>query len=350
MQVFVEQFCNGAIYSRAAVELVLVEYNPPYDKPRIRDAIAWPRACGESEIVVVTYPRKFHWPLPLSEKFPMFEYRAKNAGIRRARGQWVLSTNPDNIFSPAVWTWFAHFDVHANRDVFYRLDRIDSKSKIPAGRTLEEAMHLAAQGPLFYTGHQRFGPCRAVIAGAQLPVPTPPQDIAIEMAGAKGGLALRTTSRFVSICALMFKEAADSAKFMDWFAAALGEDAQSEPRKASSCSDLSLVASGDFLLMARDRWDRMGAYEETRPTTEDNDSIGVINAATWAGMRQMILFQKEFVMVQMDHDRSERISRPERNKMVMHSVCKNFANHTRGEFNREDWGLKGVPLETRRVV
>jgi len=48
---------------------------------------------------------------------PMAEYFAKNVGIRAAKGRFVLATNPDAIFSPAMVTFLARRSLRA--DTFY---------------------------------------------------------------------------------------------------------------------------------------------------------------------------------------------------------------------------------------
>lgn len=46
---------------------------------------------------ILTVPRQIHQSLDQSEQTPIYASRAKNLGIRFARGEYVLSTNNGNI-------------------------------------------------------------------------------------------------------------------------------------------------------------------------------------------------------------------------------------------------------------
>lgn len=74
-------------------EVIFVEWNPLGDRPRINTEI---RHRGVR--IITVYP-EVHRSLPGHELFPVFEYRAKNVGIRRAKGDWILCLNSDIILS-----------------------------------------------------------------------------------------------------------------------------------------------------------------------------------------------------------------------------------------------------------
>lgn len=105
-------------------DVTVVEWNPPADRPRICDAIEWNSTYIETKIITV--PGSVHdgLPNPHGEKF--FEYIAKNVGIRRATGQFILSTNPDNIYSPELIERLARHDLDKN--CFYRANRYDIRN------------------------------------------------------------------------------------------------------------------------------------------------------------------------------------------------------------------------------
>ena len=69
------------------VEIIVVEWNPPEDRPRLASVI------GSPGIRVITVPRNIHEDLPMSDTM------SKNVGIRRAHGDWILCTNPDILFT-----------------------------------------------------------------------------------------------------------------------------------------------------------------------------------------------------------------------------------------------------------
>jgi hypothetical protein len=84
------------------IELVLIEWNPPsfrqsfYDE--YKDIIP-----TNKKIKIVTVPNEIHNKIKNSELFPVFEYLGKNVGARHSSGDYILFTNPDNIFVESLW-------------------------------------------------------------------------------------------------------------------------------------------------------------------------------------------------------------------------------------------------------
>lgn len=72
---------------------------------------------------LITVPRSIYdtIPNPHGEKF--FEYWMKNIGIRRSSGEFILSTNPDNLYSPELIQRLARHDLDSG--CFYRVNRSD---------------------------------------------------------------------------------------------------------------------------------------------------------------------------------------------------------------------------------
>ena len=70
--------------------------NPPADKPPLVEALQWPADLGPCVVRVITVPHEIHARMAHSDALPLFQMIAKNVGIRRARGKFVLATNiPD---------------------------------------------------------------------------------------------------------------------------------------------------------------------------------------------------------------------------------------------------------------
>lgn len=102
-------------------DVTVVEWNPPLDRPRIADAMDWNSTYIQTKIVTVPSSVHANIPNPHGEKF--FEYHAKNIGIRRATGEFILSTNPDNLYSPELIWRLARRDLDTK--CFYRANRHD---------------------------------------------------------------------------------------------------------------------------------------------------------------------------------------------------------------------------------
>lgn len=85
-----------------AHEFVLVEWAPPADRPRLADVVR--ESLPHVSPVLQTYlvdPR-YQEACSLNSRLTYMEFLAKNVGIRRARGQAILSTNADIYLSSGV--------------------------------------------------------------------------------------------------------------------------------------------------------------------------------------------------------------------------------------------------------
>ena len=103
---------------RGLLEVIFVEWNPLPDHDGIIDII--PRA-DNFDIRIITVGPDVHESL--DPHVPVLEWHAKNTGARRSRGQFVLLTNPDILFSQDLIDMFAQRNL--DPDVFYRTDRFD---------------------------------------------------------------------------------------------------------------------------------------------------------------------------------------------------------------------------------
>ncbi|PYQ06863.1 MAG: hypothetical protein DMF82_05190 [Acidobacteria bacterium] len=86
MQVFVNGFIEQCKRHRLDAELILVEWNPPPERPRLSAALRWPSEPGPCRIRIIEVPPEVHERLQFSDCLPLFQMIAKNVGIRRARG------------------------------------------------------------------------------------------------------------------------------------------------------------------------------------------------------------------------------------------------------------------------
>jgi hypothetical protein len=104
-----------------SIELVMVEWNPPQNSKSFLDefGIFFPK---NKKIKIVTVPNIVHSKIKNNEHFPVFEYIAKNCGARHSSGEYILFTNPDNIFIGELWDeLFSSID----SELFLRAGRCD---------------------------------------------------------------------------------------------------------------------------------------------------------------------------------------------------------------------------------
>jgi len=135
-------------------EVIVVEWNPPTDRQWLSEILAQPKSIS---LRIVTVPPEIHKTISGSDKMPMFEYIAKNVGIRRAKGAMILCTNPDIVFSDQMVSrliaggW--------DQDHFYRAKRSDlGNGDLPTDLSVDRILALCRQkvtqthGPLEAAG------------------------------------------------------------------------------------------------------------------------------------------------------------------------------------------------------
>ncbi|MFQ5699082.1 MAG: hypothetical protein ACE5IL_12450 [Myxococcota bacterium] len=147
-------------------ELIIVEWNPPAG-PRLRDVLSLHRDCDHFPIRFIEVPEALHRQLLHSDTVPLFQMIAKNVGIRRARGRFILATNPDLLFTDALMRFLATGDIDPRG--MYRIDRTDVDARVPTDTGIEEQLRWCAGHVLRV--HTRWGsfpahPVRDFVSGA----------------------------------------------------------------------------------------------------------------------------------------------------------------------------------------
>lgn len=101
------------------LELIIVEWNPQSDRDPLKDVIVIPKNFS---VRIITVPSEVHNTIP-DVSSPVLEFWGKNVGIRRARGEFVLISNPDILFTQTLIDMLAQRNLDTN--VVYRTDRYD---------------------------------------------------------------------------------------------------------------------------------------------------------------------------------------------------------------------------------
>jgi hypothetical protein len=123
MQTFASALAAQCERHRIESELILVDWNPPGDRPRLAEALEWPHTPW-CVVRVIEVPHELHARLEHGDRLPIFQMIAKNVGVRRARGEYVLATNVDIILSDELMEEIR--PGRLRRDRFYRVDRLDT--------------------------------------------------------------------------------------------------------------------------------------------------------------------------------------------------------------------------------
>ena len=351
MHAFVHGLCDGAAaVGLDAAELVVVEWNPPVDRLPLGDVLAWPDACP-LELTVVTVPPDVHAKQQNADRIALFEYMAKNVGIRRARGEAVLVTNPDIVFSPDLLAWLARGN--KAKDAVYRLDRHDVREgtlpdlETVRGRDLAAALqpHLFELRGMHLRGLcSRLGIPLQVASGTQATLRSPYDGEPFakahiwhsETAGI--GMCLVAPTRVDEYWRVVGALGARPE-------AERGSEAAADARPVASCGELHLMAPGDFVLMSKNAWMSMRGYPEF-PSSSSIDSY-LIMMAVANGMRQVVL-EPPHVIYHVDHDRSEQLARPRTPWGGFEETCvRDFLRHAMVG-NGLEWGMRDLSLPEQR--
>lgn len=138
MQAFVNAWIEQCKRHDLSAELIVVEWNPPEGKPRLADVLRWPADLGPCAVRFLEVAAEIHGRYRYADCLSLYQMIAKNAGIRRACGEFVLATNIDVLFSDELMQFFAEHRLEAGR--MYRIDRHDAMSDVPECGPVEEQL------------------------------------------------------------------------------------------------------------------------------------------------------------------------------------------------------------------
>jgi hypothetical protein len=120
-QLFIDGLAEQSRRFKLPVELLLVEWNPPVDRPPLAEALNWSRSEWFEPSIIVVPPER-HGVFPHADALPLFQMIAKNVGIRRAHAPFVLATNIDILLSDELFTYLSE---DLKLGALYRVDRHD---------------------------------------------------------------------------------------------------------------------------------------------------------------------------------------------------------------------------------
>ncbi len=290
LQVFLDTFLTLCENHNLDTELIIVEWNPPPETPRLREVLTWPKNLKLQKVRIIEVPGAIHNKLPYSGNMTMFEYIAKNVGIRRARGEYVLAMNNDDIPDRGLTEFLSLKEL--SPECFYRIDARDIEGVIPLDKSVEERLDLCAR---------HWSRVHTVKGVRRRSLPLLDYHYLWSVIKWLGGRLLR------------------------------------HPR-----SGVHTNKSGDFFLMHRNHWHSLHGY----PQLSSNSYIDGLMCfmAASSGLSQVILDDNKRLYHQ-EHSRSHRHNRPtmnfrfylEQGKRMMKSGQPLIAND-------EGWGLKEEEL------
>lgn len=255
-QIFINCFARECELHQLPAELILVDWNPVSGRPGLAGMLQLPAGSSYCQARVITVPTVLHHQVKYADRLQFFQMIAKNVGIRRARGSFVLATNIDIIFSEELIAYISRRRLDPS--CVYRVDRYDIQSGLTIEHPLAETLEYAWTHPV--RANRRLNP-KALLNHLY------GEDI---------------FRRHVSTDVSNYP-AADGCKLVEdvgVLALRTGRDAPLEQLHTNAC--------GDFTLLSREAWSKLTGYPEFEAFSMNIDSVGLA-AAHYAGYEETAL-------------------------------------------------------------
>jgi len=138
------------------IEIILVEWNPPLqERPIAEEILRSPEVVAHAPVRIITVPGEVHRQVPHHKAHPIFEHIAENVAFRRARGEFVLKTNIDNIMSPNTMQFLARRELR--QDTVYRATYLEYDVILPNPPNPKEVLDwLFAESKLKDQARERY--------------------------------------------------------------------------------------------------------------------------------------------------------------------------------------------------
>lgn len=235
-------------------ELVLVDWNPPSSRAPLAEALDWPPGNGWFAARVISVPHEVHLLLPHARTLAMFQMIAKNVGVRRASGDYVVATNIDIIFSDELFRWLKTADLD-DRCV-YRSDRWDIPNDIQLETDFDVLLQRARQETI--RKNLKEG---TIEAGERAYWPSAVSRI--------DSLLIRPIQTRLGAIRDLLRDGGDPAALLDEFA----QRALPELRDFYVAADRHMNGCGDFTMLSAKGWRELRGYPEWPVFSWNIDSV-----------------------------------------------------------------------------
>ncbi|KAI8062637.1 hypothetical protein BC940DRAFT_308364 [Gongronella butleri] len=91
-----------AEHTKTRMELLLIEWNPESHRRSLTDTYRFRRSAFLT-YRIITVPNAIHDLVHPIERAAVYEFEGKNLGIRHARGEFVCTTNQDDLWTPNMY-------------------------------------------------------------------------------------------------------------------------------------------------------------------------------------------------------------------------------------------------------
>lgn len=334
MQIFIDALAGQCATHQLSAELVLVEWNPPGDRPPLGEALRWP-AIDQLSIRLITVGAEEHGRFAHSSQLPFFQMIAKNVGIRRAKGKFVLATNVDVLFSDELVAFLGSGKLQPER--MYRIDRYDVDEDVPVdAKTIEQLAyckaHVIRVNSRMATVDLRTGERHGAPSTWLVPL-----RVAVLVRKKLGQGYMDKLRRFVPSYLL---------------------------RRVPPVLDLHTNACGDFTLLSRESWAEVRGYPELEMFSMHLDSL-LCYIAHYSGMTETVL-EEPMRIYHIEHhsgwspevEKSQVLDRRLDSAGVPRLSDDELARWAREmydtgipkSFNDDDWGMREADLPEARLA
>lgn len=98
-QYFIDNWIKKTKKYKLSSELIIVEWNPDKNKKPLRKVLKLPKLQKYQSIKIITVKNDVYKKINLNKKIKFYQMIAKNIGVIRSKGKFILSTNIDIVFS-----------------------------------------------------------------------------------------------------------------------------------------------------------------------------------------------------------------------------------------------------------
>jgi len=304
-QAFVNSVYIQAKKFNLPVELIIVEWNPPADKPLLKEVLVGPKEDVPVVLRYIVVPKEIHETYRFSDSLPLYQMIAKNVGIRRANGEFILCTNIDVLFSNLCFSTLAERKLE--KGSFYRANRCDVPKEVMDYPTHEEQLVYSRANILRRLGNTSG---HEALTGPKFIFQYP------KLAKLLNTLLIKLWQKF---------HPGEFAHFV-----------------------IDFMACGDFTLMSREDWTDIDGYVELDMYSIHIDSMGLWSAC--AKGKKQVIFPYEACIYHIDHENgweSDDViktikflsDKPCLDYSIVHRAgMKMVANGTNWGLNKTDWG------------
>jgi hypothetical protein len=332
MQIFLDGLFIQCEKYKLNTELVLVEWNPPKEKPCLAEVLNWDKKNEYCNVRIIHVPSDLHHQYKYSGGLPLFQMIAKNTGIVRAKGKFILSTNIDIIFSNELMEFLSSEKLKKGN--FYRVDRHDVSRNVFEYKSIRELVDVCDDHTI------RINEKRGIIdVENSETLPFIPPFPTIPFVG----------KRRKCIPGIKSLERYRDSKIVKYF--------YKLTKRHRLWMKLHTNACGDFHLMSRDDWFNIRGAPELELFSLHLDSL-VCYIAFFAGIKEVLI---EAPIYHIEHDSGwtpevekdrSLYKRLEKNKVPVMTIkelddwiSEMYKSKAPIIYNDEGWGLNKIELK-----